>query len=184
MQLATDAMARRTNGEFNLYGALSGWKDGKPWSQLYSNPTQDKYAFISVMQILSAVSKATMTAVISESWFIDFSQKDEDEAEKIRKECKELEYRISKHPDAGEVITIAIENDEETLNVMIPLPLGSGDLTCVSSKDDDVSTEGAMMGMRPSLEMRIKAMNLPQVKARDIMAELEMDWYLGTEEKN
>lgn len=177
IRLMHDAIARRVMGEFNLYGALSGSGPDGPWERLYHNPTNDKHAFLPVIQILSAVTGARLSAIVSEGWHLDVRSKSEQEIAEMQAVFDRDGFSISGHPESRECIFVTVETDDEALVATVSLPIEEGKTIMVeSSRDNGLGMEGMMTGMRPPSALRVKAMHSNLAETRAMAAELEMDW--------
>ena len=178
IKLMHDAIARKMQGDFNLYGALSARVDDENWARLYHNPTNDKHAFIPVMQILAAATGARMSGLVSEGWHLDVSKKSEREIERLQRQFDRKGFSISGHPESRECIFVSVETDDETLAATGSLPIEEGKTIMVmSSRDDDgIGMEGGMTGLRPTPETRLRVLSAGRTMAVGITEELEIDW--------
>lgn len=178
IKLMHDAIARKMQGDFNLYGALSARVDDENWARLYHNPMTDKHAFIPVMQILAAATGARMSGLVSEGWHLDVSKKSEREIERLQRQFDRKGFSISGHPESRECIFVTVETDDETLAATVSLPIEEGKTIMVmSSRDDDgIGMQGEMTGLRPSPETRMQVISAGPGTALKITQELEIDW--------
>ena len=178
IMLMRDAISRKVEGDFNLYGALSSLMDDDRWSRLYRNPTNDKHAFVPVMQILAAVTGARMSGLVSEGWHLDTSRKSEREMRRLQRRFDREGFSISGHPESRECIFVTVETDEEVLVANVSLPIEEGKTIMVMSSNDDDGTgmEGEMTGLRPTPETRLRVLSAGRATAVDITEELEIDW--------
>jgi len=177
IRLMRDAIARKANGDFNMYAAMSSKAEGIPRISLYRNPTGEKYAFMQIIQTIGAITGAHASGLVTEGWHLDVRHKTQEEMDELQAGFDRDGFSISGHPEARECIFVTVETDDETLVATVSLPLSEGRTIMIeSSMDEGSGMEGAMTGLRPPPQMRVRALMGNISEARKVISELEIPW--------
>ena len=178
LHLMSDAIARRSQGSFNLYGALAVKNGDQSWKMAYRNPTGEKHAFLPVLQVLAAATGARVSGLVTEGWHLDTRNKSTAEMVQLQKKFDREGFSISKHPEARECLFVTVETDDEMLVATVSLPIEEGKTIMVYSSRDEQGpgVEGTMTGLRPSPSIRLSIITVGMDKAHRLARELEMDW--------
>tara|TARA_Y100001968_G_scaffold265874_1_gene255191 strand:- start:132 stop:752 length:621 start_codon:yes stop_codon:yes gene_type:complete len=182
-RLIDDAVNRkRSAGKFDLYAAFASMPGKEDAIELYDNPTGEKYAFVSLVQIIGAVLCAKYSCLVSESWFLDLEGKTPSEVEEASRWVSQGNP-VSQHRDAREGVSVHIETDDVIFDVTITMNsegLVSNPKAMITRQGGSNYSEGAMVGLRANQQQKAMMVMRPHLMPpTEAIQSLRKDWSLG-----
>ena len=180
--LIDDAINRkRSSGEFNMYAAFASMPGKEEAIDLYDNPTGEKYAFVSLIQIIGAILCSKYSCLVSESWYLDLEGKTPSEVEEASNWVNQGNP-VSQHPDAREGVSIHIETDEEMFDVTVTMNATgsvSSPRAMLARQGSNDFSEGAMVGLRANQQQKAMMVMQPHLMPpASAIQSLQKDWSL------
>lgn len=174
-----DALTRKAvMGEFDMYAA---YVDGSGKIHLIANPLGEKDGFTRIIQIVGVALDAGISAIVSESWYLDPASLTPEEYAAAAHAIK-TGMPVSRHPKAVETITVHMRDDATTMLMIATLlprcPSASvSAFVAACDRHEEAEITGTMTDIRVSRVMAERMRLMPGLLPTGAqLEEIRMKW--------